>query len=103
MPPHTLNKANLRYPMPATPAIAHADSLGRIFLTVAHNKFKYRTTPAADPPTEKFHRTRVLFDIEGNQREVIDAQDRVVMRYDYDLLGNRIHQIAEEDRQVIQA
>src|SRR5262249_19993183 len=66
----------------ATPTIAHADSLGRTFLTVAHNKFKYSGTPAADPPSEEFHRTRVLFDIEGNQREVLDAKDRIVMRYD---------------------
>src|SRR3712207_7071343 len=40
--------------------------------------------------------TRVLFDIEGNQRDVIDAKDRVVMRYDYDMLGNRIHQASME-------
>ena len=79
-----------------TPAVAHADSLGRTFLTVAHNKFKHSDTPPADPPTEEFHRTRVIFDIEGNQREVIDAKDRVVMRYDYDMLGNRIHQASME-------
>ncbi|MEI6704122.1 MAG: RHS repeat-associated core domain-containing protein, partial [Deltaproteobacteria bacterium] len=36
--------------------------------------------------------TRVNLDIEGNQREVIDAKDRVVMRYDYDMLGNKIKQ-----------
>ncbi len=35
-------------------------------------------------------------DIEGNQREVNDANDRVVMRYDYDMLGNRIHQASME-------
>ena len=35
-----------------------------------------------------------MLDIEGNQREVIDAKDRVVMRYDYDMLGNRIHRPA---------
>jgi len=27
---------------------------------------------------------------------VIDAKDRVVMRYDYDMLGNRIHQASME-------
>jgi RHS repeat-associated protein len=79
-----------------TPTIAHFDSLGRGFLTVAHNKFKRSDTPPADPPTEEFYRTRVIFDIEGNQREVIDAKDRVVMRYDYDMLGNRIHQASME-------
>jgi hypothetical protein len=79
-----------------TPTIAHFDSLGRTFLTVAHNKFKYSNTPAADPPAEEFHRTRTVFDIEGNQRQVIDALDRVVMRYDYDMLGTRIHQASME-------
>ena len=80
----------------ATPTVAHADSLGRTFLTVAHNKAKYSDTPAAAPPVEEFHATRVVLDIEGNQREVIDAKDRVVMRYDYDMLGNRVHQASME-------
>jgi RHS repeat-associated protein len=80
----------------ATPSIAHADSLGRTFLTVAHNKFKYSDTSPAALPLEEFHYTRIIFDIEGNQRAVIDAKDRVVMRYDYDMLGNRIHQASME-------
>src|SRR5262249_3608321 len=80
----------------ATPTVAHADVLGRTFLTVAHNKLKYSNTSPADPPAEEFYRTRVVLDIEGNQREVIDAKDRVVMRYDYDMLGNRIHQSSME-------
>jgi RHS repeat-associated protein len=79
-----------------TPTVVHADSLGRTFLTIAHNKFKHSNTPPADPPVEEFHRTRIILDIEGNQREVIDAKDRVVMRYDYDMLGNRIHQASME-------
>src|SRR5207253_703391 len=62
------------------------------FLSVAHNKCKYGDTPPVDPPVEEFNDTRFIFDIEGNQREVIDAKKRVVMRYDYDMLGNRIHQ-----------
>ena len=78
----------------ATPTVAHADSLGRAFLTVAHNKFKYSNAPGDLPPEE--HRTRLILDIEGNQREVIDANDRVVMRYDYDILGNRVHQASME-------
>ena len=49
--------------------------------------------------------TRVELDIEGNQRDVRDAQlpeqagdplGRIVMRYDYDMLGNRIHQLSME-------
>jgi RHS repeat-associated protein len=86
-----------------TPAVAYFDSLGRTFLTVAHNKSKYSNTPATDPPIEEFYPTRVLLDIEGNQREVIDAKDRIVMRYDYGIAGpaedqkkegaqNRVHQ-----------
>jgi RHS repeat-associated protein len=80
----------------ATPTIAHADSLGRVFLTVAHNKAKYSNTPPADPPIEEFQSTRIVFDIEGNQRELTDARDRIVVRYDYDILGNRIHQASME-------
>lgn len=80
----------------ATPTIAHLDALGRTFLTTAHNKTKRSDTPLADPPLEDLYHTRVLFDIEGNQREVVDAKDRVVMRYDYDMLGNRIHQASME-------
>ncbi len=77
-----------------TPTVAHADSLGRTFVTVAHNRFK--RIPQDNPPLEEFYATRVIFDIEGNQREVIDANDRVVMRYDYDMLGNQIHQASME-------
>ena len=79
-----------------TPAVANADSLGRTFLTAAHNRFKYSDRPPADPPVEEFHRTRIIFDVEGNQRAIIDAKDRVIMRYDYDMLGNRIHQASME-------
>ncbi|HUF54865.1 MAG TPA: RHS repeat-associated core domain-containing protein [Dehalococcoidia bacterium] len=79
-----------------TPTVTHLDSLGRTFLTVAHNKFKYSNTPPAAPPAEEFYATRIVFDIEGNQRGVIDSLERVVMRYHYDLLGNRIHQASME-------
>jgi len=79
-----------------TPSVAHADSLGRTFLTIAHNRFKRRDTPPADPPTEEFYSTRIAFDIEGNQRDVIDAKDRLVMRYDYNMLGTQIHQASME-------
>ena len=65
-----------------TPLVAHADSLGRALLTIAHNRFKYSDTPPADPPTEELHATRVVFDVEGNQRSVVDADGRAVMRHD---------------------
>ncbi len=47
------------------------------FLTIAHNRFKYSDRPPEEAPVEECHETRVLLDIEGNQREVIDAKDRV--------------------------
>ena len=82
-----------------TPTVAYFDTLGRTFLTVAQNKFK-RMKDLAEETGEAKHRTRIVLDIEGNQREVRDErmnsqnvpEQRVVMRYDYDLLGNRIHQ-----------
>ncbi|GLV61128.1 hypothetical protein KDH_79450 [Dictyobacter sp. S3.2.2.5] len=49
-----------------------------------------------DPPTEEFYYTRYLFDIGGNLREVSDAKDRVIMRYDYSLLSAQIHQASME-------
>jgi RHS repeat-associated protein len=69
-----------------TPSVAHADSLGRLFLTVAHNRFERNGAIVAEK-----YATRVELDIKGNQRAVIDALDRVVMRYDYNLLGDPIH------------
>lgn len=73
-----------------TPAVAHMDSIGRTVLTIAHN----RVARNGSPLTDEFYRTRVVYDIEGNQREVIDAKDRVVMSYDYDLLSTPIHSIS---------
>jgi hypothetical protein len=80
-----------------TPSGAHMDSLGRTFLTVAHNKLKRSGAPLpGDPPTDAFYSTRTVYDIEGNQREVIDALSRIVMRYDYDMLGSQIHSASME-------
>ena len=79
-----------------TPTVAHADSLGRAFLSVAHNRFRYSDGSSGDPPTEEFHSTRTVLEIEGKQREVIDAKDRVVMRYDYDMIGNIVHSSSME-------
>jgi RHS repeat-associated protein len=79
-----------------TPTIAHADSLGRSFLTIAHNRFKYSDTAPTDLPITEFHREQIVFDIEGNHRKAIDAKNRAVMQYDYDMLGSRIHQASRE-------
>lgn len=75
----------------ATPSIVYSDSLGRSFLTVAHNRYERNGSTVNEQ-----YVTRVVFDIEGNQREVIDAKNRIVMRYNYDLLGTRIYQASME-------
>src|SRR5208337_580685 len=67
-----------------TPTVAHFDSLGRTVLSVADNG------------TGQYFRTRSVLDIEGNQRAIIDPLDRVVIRYDYDMLGTRIRQASME-------
>ncbi|WP_260955700.1 SpvB/TcaC N-terminal domain-containing protein [Pseudomonas citri] len=82
-----------------TPTIAHFDTLGRPFLTVTCNRV---ACPGHDlDDTQDTFATRVELDIEGNQRAVRDAIQqagdpfgRVVMRYVYDMLGNRIHQLS---------
>jgi len=81
-----------------TPAVAQFDSLGRIFLTVAHNRFEHNNSIV-----EEKYPTRVELDIEGNQRAVRDAVvqngdllGRVVMRYGYDMLSTQIHQSSME-------
>ena len=75
----------------ATPSVAHNDSLGRGFLTMAHNRFERNGSIIQ----EKYF-TRVLVDIEGNELEVIDANDRVVIRYNYNLAGAKLYQASME-------
>jgi RHS repeat-associated protein len=62
-----------------TPAVAHLDTLGRTFLTVADNGAAGR------------YETRVELDIEGNQRAVTDAKGRKILTQDFNLLGVVIH------------
>lgn len=87
-----------------TPGINFFDALGRSFLRITHNKFKYASDPPMTPPTEEFQRVRVAFDIEGNELGITDAAGRVCVRYDYDLLGNRVHLASMEagERWVLQ-
>jgi RHS repeat-associated protein len=75
-----------------TPTISYLDSLGRTFLTAVQNRIKYSDTPAATSAVEELYHTRVDFDIEGNQREVIDAKDRIVLRHGYDMLGEIVYE-----------
>jgi RHS repeat-associated protein len=68
-----------------TPTVAHLDTLGRPFLTIAHNRVVC-PNHSLDGTEDQFQ-TRVELDIEGNQRAIIDAKGRLVMRYDYDIAG----------------
>jgi RHS repeat-associated protein len=84
-----------------TPTTVHADALGRPFLTVARNRVICPGHSLHN--TEASFETRVDLDIEGNQRLVRDADQqandplgRIVMRYAYDMLGNRIYQLSME-------
>ena len=79
-----------------TPGIVHLDSLGRPFQTVAHNRYTYSDSAPAEAPEEAYYTTRVVLDIEGNRRDVIDALDRIAIHYDYDMLGNRIHSVSAD-------
>ena len=102
--PHEREAAKKAAAHSDTPARAHADALGRTFLTVAHNKVVC-PEHELDGREDKVG-TRIELDIEGNQLAVLDErrlndthglphgelEQRVVMRYDHDLLGNRIHQ-----------
>ncbi|HXQ36411.1 MAG TPA: hypothetical protein VN843_20530, partial [Anaerolineales bacterium] len=74
-----------------TPTCAWMDSLGRRVITVAHNRL-YRGGAVSD----EYYATRAVLDIEGNQRDVIDALGRSVMRYGFDMLGNAQYQASME-------
>ncbi len=69
-----------------TPTTAFTDSLGATFLTLAVNRHVHDGAT-----TTEQHTSHVYRDIQGNEREVHDAHRRLVMRYEYDMLGNRIH------------
>ncbi|WP_209427789.1 SpvB/TcaC N-terminal domain-containing protein [Pararhodobacter sp. SW119] len=90
-----------------TPTTAHLDALGRPFMTIARNRVVCAGHDLDG--TEDNFATRVELDIEGNQRAVLDerklpinhlptgaVEERIVMRYAYDMLGNRIHQLSME-------
>jgi RHS repeat-associated protein len=70
-----------------TPLRSETDSLGRIILTIAHDRFIRNSATV-----EEFYPTRIDIDIQGNQRQLSDAVDRIVVRGDYDLIGTRIRQ-----------
>jgi RHS repeat-associated protein len=84
-----------------TPTVTHLDALGRPFLTFRFNRV---ACPGHDHDgSEDSVAIRAELDIEGNQRAVRDAirepgapLGRVVMRYAYDMLGDRLYQHSME-------
>ena len=78
-----------------TPTIAHFDTLGRPFLTIAHNRVV--CTDHALDGTEDAFETRIELDIEGNQRTLIDARGRAVMRYNYNMAGPDVDDDEEDE------
>ena len=74
-----------RYALPRPFRHAH----GRPFLGIADNGKDQNGNDQQYP-------TRTVLDIESNQRAVVDALGRTVMRYDYDVLNTRIHQASME-------
>lgn len=99
--PHEKSAAEKAEKHANTPSLTYFDSLGRSFLSIAHNRYDLERRGGISETVEEKYATRVKLDIEGNQKEVRDAvvqnddmQGRVVMRYDYDMLGNIIHQIS---------
>jgi RHS repeat-associated protein len=79
-----------------TPDVIHSDSLGRLFLTVKQNKSRTDAIKLPGPITPEFYNTRANLDIEGNHRQIIDAKDRIITAYDYNMLSTRIHQSTME-------
>ncbi len=74
-----------------TPSLACFDPLGRVWLNIELNRFER----GGSVVEERFH-TRLVLDIEGRQRRIIDALGRRIMSYDYDMAGNRIHQASAD-------
>ena len=70
-----------------TPGISFEDSLGRKFLSILHNR-----TMRDGRADDQFLATRSELDIEGQPLALIDALNRAVMSYDYDLAGKVLHQ-----------
>ena len=78
------NAALRTMPHASTPAISHVDSLGRALLSVADNGIAGQ------------YETRLVSDIEGNLRSVTNALGRIVVQYEYDMLGTQIKQASME-------
>jgi hypothetical protein len=87
LPPGDQNRraADLAANHARTPTTTHLDTLGRVFLTEAHNGFD----PAGVPV---LYRARGVLDIEGNRRVLTNAENHVLMEFSYDMVGRALYQ-----------
>ena len=67
-----------------TPTALHFDAMGRPILRLVHN----RDTNGLD----EFYPTRILLDIEGNVRSLIDARGNTSRSHQYNMLGQRVYE-----------
>jgi RHS repeat-associated protein len=66
-----------------TPTVAHLDTLGRVFLTVAHNGKDSRNN-------DILYETRVALDIEGNDLSIIDPRGLQAFTHKFDIAGRKL-------------
>jgi len=70
-----------------TPAVGYADALGRVVVTVAHNRY---VPPGSATATDEYLPVRTRFDVEGARIETIDARGNPVLRSTFDIAGRAI-------------
>ena len=61
-----------------TPTVVHLDSKGRAFVTIIDNGAFGK------------HTSRIVFDTRGHKRKAVDAKNRVVEMYEYNIMGSII-------------
>jgi Salmonella virulence plasmid 65kDa B protein/Insecticide toxin TcdB middle/C-terminal region/Insecticide toxin TcdB middle/N-terminal region len=74
-----------------TPSVSHTDPLGRTFLTVVDNTFKYGDAAPSDPATEQFYATRIELDIQSNVRQIFDSRGRQVVNDSFNMISQIIN------------
>lgn len=74
-----------------TPTRIFLDPLGRIFLTVEHNKKQIGGQDVDEPICDT-----TIYDIQGNKRAIIDGLGRKICVFDWDMSGTKIHQSSME-------
>ncbi|GAA2366310.1 hypothetical protein GCM10010432_23670 [Catellatospora methionotrophica] len=71
----------------ATPGVGHADVLGRVVVTVAHDR---HTTPGTGVVVDERHPVRDVLDIEGARQSQVDARGVTVNASVFDVAGRAI-------------